>query len=284
MNKSVEKVEIKKKSKVKKIINWVITVVFGSLIATILVFNLVNKYSGDGFIFGSQYPMVLTDSMEPEYKVGDVLVINKVKDFDELVEQYRLGDDGLSDTEDDAIVATQPGLITLTEGATIDLTFNYDIMGIGKEYSVTHRLSKVVIHEDLEAGQGRFLFTTHGINTNSEQCAVNGGDCTNQLQNFNETKVIGKVQGVSAFLTFVYSVFTSVWGLLVLILLPAIYLIITSVIDIVKSMSEGEKASPSSNENSPQTNELLSSLSPEDLERLKKEMLNELLEKGGGKK
>ena len=227
--------------------------------------------------------MVLTDSMEPEYMVGDVLIINKVKSYSDLVEEYRLGDDGVENTEDDAIVTIGSSTTTLVDGATIDLTFLYDIAGIGEEFSVTHRVSKVVIREDLEEGSGRFFFTTHGINTDSEQCSTNGGDCTNQTQSFDERKVIGRVQSVNGFLTVVYSVFTSTWGLLALILIPAIYLIITSVIDIVKTMSEKEETSSSSNSASLAKDDLLSQLSPKDLERLKKDLLNELLDKGDHK-
>lgn len=283
MDKSNETVKIKKKSKVKKICNWIIAGLFGSLLVTLTIFNLVNKFTGDGFVFGSQYPMVLTDSMEPEYMVGDVLVINKIKNYDDLIEQYRFGDDGIENSEDDASSVILPGTTTLTEGAKIDLTFYYDITGSGKEYSVTHRLSQVIIRDDVEVGNGKYIFTTHGINTNSEQCSTNGGDCTGQTQTFDETKVIGKVKEVNGFLTIVYTAFTSTWGLLILILIPATYLIITSVIDIVKSMSEKEE-SPSSTGNTNQSKDnLLQQLSPEDLERLKKELLNELLEKGGHK-
>jgi hypothetical protein len=283
MEKSNEKVDIKKKSKVKKIFNWIIAGVFGSLLVTITIFNLVNKFAGDGFIFGSQYPMVLTDSMEPEYMVGDVLIINKVKSYSDLVEEYRLGDDGVENTDDDAVITTGVGTTTLADGATMDLTFLYDIAGIGKEFSVTHRISRVVIRESLLEGEGRFFFTTHGINTDSEQCATNGGDCTNQTQSFDERKVIGRVQGVNGFLTVVYSVFTSTWGLLALILIPAIYLIITSVVDIVKTLSEKEEVPSSNNNMGIAKDELLSQLSPKDLERLKKDLLNELLDKGDRK-
>ena len=283
MEKSNEKVDIKKKSKVKKIFNWIIAGVFGSLLVTITIFNLVNKFAGDGFIFGSQYPMVLTDSMEPEYMVGDVLIINKVKSYSDLVEEYRLGDDGVENTDDDAVITVGVGTTTLVDGATMDLTFLYDIAGIGEEFSVTHRVSKVVIRESILEGEGRFFFTTHGINTDSEQCSINGGDCTSQTQSFDERKIIGRVQGVNGFLTVIYSVFTSTWGLLTLILIPAIYLIITSVIDIVKTMTEKEESPSSSNNTGLAKDDLLSQLSPKDLERLKKDLLNELLDKGDRK-
>ena len=107
--------------------------------------------------------------------------------------------------------------------------------------------------------------------------------CTSQTQSFDERKIIGRVQEVNGFLTVIYSVFTSTWGLLTLILIPAIYLIITSVIDIVKTMTEKEESPSSSNNTGLAKDDLLSQLSPKDLERLKKDLLNELLDKGDRK-
>ena len=279
MEKIVNHIEKTRKNRVKKIINWIITGFFAALIGGLVIFNLVNKYSGNDYIFGAQYPMVLTDSMEPEYMVGDVLVIKKIDHFDTLVDQYRAGDDGILSTEDDATSVVIGDQETLTNGATIDLTFNYDIAGIGEEYSVTHRLSQIVIYNNTDEGEGKFSFTCHGINTDSEQCSTNGGDCTTQTQTFNETKVIGEVRGVSTFLTFVYKIFTSVWGLLILILIPALYLIITSVIDIVNTLNGKEEKAPSPSIDQDLKDNALTNLSDEDKERLKKDLLEELLKK-----
>ena len=279
MKKVVNHIEKTRKNRVKKIINWIITGFFAVLIGGLVVFNLVNKYSGNDYIFGAQYPMVLTDSMEPKYMVGDVLIIKKIDHFDDLIDQYRAGDDGILSTEDDAASVIVGDQETLTNGATIDLTFNYDIAGTGKEYSVTHRLSQIVIYDNINEGEGKFSFTCHGINTDSEQCSTSGGDCTNQTQVFNETKVIGEVKGVSPFLTFVYKVFTSIWGLLILILIPALYLIITSVIDIVSTLNKKEEEVPSQSTNEDLKGDVLINLSDEDKERLKKDLLEELLEK-----
>lgn len=283
-----KKKEKKPQSKAKKIVNWVITGVFGAIIVGVIIFNLVSRFSGTGYIFGSQYPMVLTDSMEDDYMVGDVLNVRKIKNYDALADSYRYGDDKVEGTADDATSVTVGQIETLTNGATIDLTFNYDIFGSGKDYSVTHRLSQIVIHHDIESGSGKFDFTCHGINTHSSQCSTSGGDCTSQTQTFDENKLIGQVKGVNGFLTFFYKIFSSVWGLLVVILIPALYLIISSVIDIFKAatakdpdlVSEGGEAPPQDN-SSP--NDALGNLSKEDLERLKKDLLEELMEKGGKK-
>ena len=91
--------------------------------------------------------------------------------------------------------------------------------------------------------------------------------------------MIGEVKGVSPFLTFIYKIFTSVWGLLILILIPALYLIITSVIDMVSALNDKEEKTPPQLISQDVKGDVLTSLSDEDKERLKKELLEELLEK-----
>ena len=72
---------------------------------------------------------------------------------------------------------------------------------------------------------------------------------------------------------------TKPWGLLILLLIPALYLIVTSVIDIVKAAGDDDddKVVAEASE-SPGGNEALSKLSKEDIERLKQDMLNEMIE------
>ena len=240
----------KPKSKFRKILDGIIFGVFGTILAGVLVFNIANRIAGeDGMLFGTQCPVVLTDSMEPEYKVKDVLIVKKVNP-----EDIQVGD---------------------------DISFYYDIFGIGEEMSVTHRISKIEIHEDVEVGRGHYTFTAHGINKQSEQCG--GGDCTYQTQTFNETKIIGRVEGKSAFLSAFYKLMGSVAGLLIFILIPCLYLVITSVLDIVKTLKESEEASingevptvdavPVDDKNDP-----LKGLSEDEKEALKKQMLDEIL-------
>ena len=80
---------------------------------------------------------------------------------------------------------------------------------------------------------------------------------------------------------------TSPWGLLVFLLIPAFYLVITSVIDIFKAIKdpeeEGETSNGASANSSSSGDSPLAGLSDEDRERLKKEMLDELMNKKGGK-
>ena len=119
-----------------------------------------------------------------------------------------------------------------------------------------------------------------GINKNSTQC---NGDCTYQTQTFNENEVLGKVVGHSIVIGAVFNFMTTPWGLLILLLIPAIYLIITSVIDIVKAAKDDDETPALEGGGN---NGALDKLSKEDIERLKQDMLNEMIEEKskGGKK
>lgn len=250
--------EVKKpKSLLRKILDGIVVGVFGTIMVAVLGFNIINKISiskgGDGMVFGTQMPIVLTDSMEPDYMVHDVLIVRKVDPSD-----IEVGD---------------------------DISFYYDIEKNGKERSVTHRISNIEIDETKNIGEGRYKFTAHGINTMSDQCG--GGDCTYQKQYFDETKIIGKVARKSPFLTAYYKVSSSIVGLIIFILIPSLYLIVTSVLDITKTLREGERAEELGIQEVKAVpvvddpNDPLAGLSEDEKEALKKQMLDEIL---GGKK
>ena len=130
-----------------------------------------------------------------------------------------------------------------------------------------------------ETGTGHYQFTAHGINKNSSQCS---GDCTDQTQVFNEASLLGKVVGYSVVIGGIFTFMTTPWGLLVLLLLPALYLIITSVIDIVRAAKDPE--TETEGETKTESEGALSGMSEEDKKRLKEELLNQMIEektKGG---
>ena len=80
------------------------------------------------------------------------------------------------------------------------------------------------------------------------------------------------------FLGGVFGFVSSIWGLLILLLIPSFYLIITSVIDIFKAYKEPEEKDVIVvKENSGEVQ-----LSEEDKKRLKEELLKEMLEKKKG--
>ena len=266
-----EKKEKKPKSKARKIVEWVLTglflLVFGFFgVMTIIAQATKGQNYGVPNYGGYQVMVILTDSMEPKYKVDSAVIVKKVKPS------------------------------TLKEGD--DVTFMWDIYNDGNLMPMTHRLTEVHSYVETD-GSVHYNFVAHGINTASKQCAgdIHGSataDCTNQHQSFNENLLLGKVVGHSMFLGGVFNFMTTPWGLLILLLVPAMYLIVSSGIDIVKAAKSKEEeeeklaaegAANADGENPPTENKL-SNLSAEDKERLKKELLNQMLEEKmkGGKK
>ena len=78
---------------------------------------------------------------------------------------------------------------------------------------------------------------------------------------------------------------SSAWGLLILLLIPAIYLVVVSSLDILKAVKEQEEGGSASNEDKPIDSERLSKISEEDRARLKNELLEQMIkEKKEGKK
>lgn len=262
MSKSCLKKNSKKpKSKIRKIISWVITSIFGVLMVCaigIQIMGLVSKNDNFGVpnYFGKQVLIVLTDSMEPEYPVGSAVIVEKIP-----MEEYKIED---------------------------DITFVQMIKG--NPIVITHRCSN--IETPSESPDGLYYFETHGINTHSNQCQGVAGqfeDCTHQTQRFSENEVLGKVVGCSVFLGGFLTFLTSPWGLLFILLVPTLYLIVSSVIDIFKAVKDPEDDKNKKDDdhkdgggNNPPGDNALKGLSKEDKERLKQEMLEEMLAKGKG--
>ena len=133
---------------------------------------------------------------------------------------------------------------------------------------MTHRLNEIVNVDGVN------YFIMAGINPNSQKF---GGQ--DQFQICTYKKIIGVVKVNSPFIGGVFKVISSGWGLLIFLLIPALYLAISSVIDILKALKdteEGGEAETKSSGNSTKV-ESLDGLSAEDRERLKKEMLEEML-------
>ena len=258
----------KPKSKARKIVDWVITGVFAALLVGVGVIQIINKTSKNQNLFGPQFQRVLTDSMSPVYKVNDIIVVEKTTPQD----IYNRVNEKHQD---------------------VDVSFYWNVNG--QKSSMTHRLISVEYYEtpfiDAETQKEcHYVFVAHGINTQSEWCKGNGGymDCTGQTQTFNEQSLIGRVTRKSGFMTFA----TSIWGLLVLLLLPCAYLIVTSGIDIYKALKEADDEESGAKKDSeavvgeasdkpaPTNNgDPLAGLTPEEKERLKKQMLEEMLGK-----
>lgn len=264
----------KKKSKVRVIIEWVLfglfLVVFAFAGAAVIDSMMHKKDNyNQSLKFGLGTFIVLTDSMEPEYKQGSAIFTYK-DNIEKVVEEFR-------------------------SGKTVDLTFFNENCGIdptsvdfeierfkpseGGQMIVTnkvmtHRLMEVHENKDVAIGEGRYLLVTSGINSRGVY-SLEG-----QYQLLTEKQFLGKVVLYSPVLGSAFQFVISPVGLIVLLLIPAGYLIITSSIDIVKALKEKEETETSGT-NAPSS---LDNIKGEDRERLKKELLEEMMNKKKEKK
>ena len=274
-----EKVK-KPKSKTRKIIEWVLTGIFLALFAVIgiaQIDGLINKknHYGQQIRFGFGTFIVQTDSMEPEYKVKTAL-ITFLEDPEKIYKRYKAGKtidvtffDAYASENAYTIPEDHPNLTKRT---------------VATKYPMTHRLQEIHINENVKKGEGRYVFITAGINTRSKNMGWQEGnpDITiDQYQAFTEKELLGVVSVNSPFLGGVFGFVSSIWGLLILLLIPSFYLIITSVIDIFKAYKEPEEVPAEGvKTDNPNSGEVV--LSEEDKKRLKEELLKEMLEKKKG--
>ena len=280
MSEEVKKVK-KPKSKARKIIEWVLTGIFVALFAVIgiaQIDGMVHKkdHYGQALKFGYGTFVVQTKSMEPDYKKGYALV-TYYDDADKLYQMY-------------------------LEGKKIDVTFYYDnttylpaarpqkpenqvltqCIEPEKYPIITHRVREIQVNEGVEKGNGRYIIFAAGINDGVAAATDSNGNIY-QYQAFTEKAFLGRVVIGSAFLGGIFSFVSSIWGLLILLLIPAFYLIITSVIDIFKAYKEPEEAKEAVSSNGEATtNSGTLELSEEDKKRLKEELLEEMLNKKKG--
>ena len=260
-NSKPEKVK-KPKSLARKIIEWVAFGIFGILFAFILAGNIQgmidkNKNYGQTIRFGVGSFIVLTSSMEPEIPQNSAIITYKedVKTFESR----------------------------LAKGEKIDITFANVPIGIYIEPDteafrngqqivtnqiMTHRLREVHVDETVAYGKGRYIFVAAGINTGGDY-ALEG-----QYQVFTEQQYLGTVKMSNSFLGKVFNFMTSALGLILILLIPAAYLIVVSSIDIFKAL----KTSEENEEAIAKGGDKLSTISAEDRERLKKELLDEMIQ------
>ena len=282
----IKKAPKKEKSKARKIVEWVLTGIFlvlFAIVAAAQIDGMVHKkdHFGQTLKFGYGTFVVKTESMEPKYKKGDALV-TQLQSYEKIVKDFQAGKE-------------------------VDVTFyyNYDAYNevVSSEYAVpkdneqltelispasfpiiTHRVMEIHINESKKAGEGRYYFITAGINNSVASAVDPVSGKVKQYQAFTEKYLLGRVVIGSAFLGGVFSFVSSIWGLLILLLIPAFYLIITSVIDIFKAYKEPEEAAagPVEGEAGAPANKENIDLSEEDKKRLKEELLQEMLSKKKG--
>ncbi len=284
MSEEEKKVQKKPKSKARKITEWVLTGIFLVIFAILGIAQIdgmvhKNEHHGQMLKFGYGTFVVQTESMEKTYMKGDALV-TKLQSADAIYKDFQAG-------------------------KTIDVTFyySYDAYNevVSSEYAVpqnnpqltelitppqypiiTHRVMEIHVNEGKKAGEGRYYFITAGINESVASAVDPNTGKVKQYQAFTEKYLLGRVVIGSAFLGGVFSFVSSVWGLLILLLIPAFYLIITSVIDIFKAYKEPEEATATAKEGEASSENKDINLSEEDKKRLKEELLQEMLEKKKG--
>ena len=284
--KTTKKVK-KPKSKVRKILEWVFTGIFVALFAFFAVgqvTGMIHKKDNYNQTLTYDYGafVIQTNSMEPEYKVKTAIITHK-DSAESIAKRF-------------------------DNGEKVDITFwsayldnnqkydypKYEIGNIsyggidyqldGQEptypsvgYAITHRLLKYYVEPSRELGTGRYTFVVAGINTEGFLSGIN------QYQLLTENELLGVVKVNSPVLGGFFKFITSPWGLLVFLLVPAFYLVITSVLDIFKAMKETEEgeAVPTETVDAQPKDASLEGLSEKDKERLKREMLEEMMRKKG---
>ena len=257
----------KKKSLARRIIEYSLLGIFGAIAIFIIAGNIqgeVNKKNnyGQSIRFGVGSFIVLTDSMEPEIPVDSAIITYK-QEINDLVKDFDSGK-----VIDLAFADVYTGLVPYT------FVPDNELFKIGERTAytnrvMTHRLREVHIREEVEFGKGKYIFVASGIN---DQGVLSK---KTQYQTFTETEYLGTVKITNVFLGKVFNFIVSPIGLIIILLIPAAYLIIVSSIDIYKAMkaSENEEAVEGPKDGT------LAKVTGKDRERLKKELLQEMIEK-----
>ena len=280
----MENKKVKKpKSKVRKIIEWIGTGILGIVFVFASVCNVSkwitkgrNPYEkGDAFGYSSY--IVLTKSMDPVYPVDSAIIAYKEKpqkivdDFNKIKDLNLDGQDPRNinltfvDAYSTPVASSFPNKTKQTDNVKDNN---------GQPVVMTHQLFETRIKEDVEEGNGRYLFFVHGINTEG----VVAGE--NQYQVFTERELLGVVKMKSNFIGGVSGFLSSIWGLLICLLIPCLYIVISSVLDIFKAYKDDDPELVAEGANgdgpSPEGNKI-ENMSQKDYEKLKQEMINEML-------
>ena len=273
-----EKKKVKKpKSKARKIVEWILTGIFFiafGLFAAGQIDGMIHKSDnyGQTISFGFGSFVILTDSMEPDY-MTDSAIITYREDLNSVYERYQksLTDDSIK------IDMTFMDIYNVSVKPEFHPDLNDQTNHPCTNTVMTHRLREIHIDETKEYGEGRYTFIVSGINVSEHQSQAG------QYQAFTEKQYLGVVQANSKVLGGFYRFISSPWGLLVFLLIPAFYLVITSVLDIFSAMKDDDENGEGGDDNK-NTPSSLDELSDKDRERLKKELLEQMLSKKGGDK
>lgn len=297
----------KEKSKVRKIVEWCLTIVLLGIFAAIAIGQILgltsrSKNNDQTLNFGVYGNfLVLTDSMEPEYEINTAIVTKKenLSSLYKLYLEYQEDNKAIEEeysTKINAAASSEEKITLISEMEKkekhIDITFSdtytsYSSIKPSKNTTspilnmlnepvqansvMTHRLREMRVDESKNEGEGKYIFITSGTNIGGHYSQFG------QYQAFTENEYLGTVKINSPFLGGFFKFVSSVWGLLILLLIPALYLVITAVLDIVKALKNKEDDDDNDDNNNNSNSSSLDGLSDEDKERLKQEMLQEML-------
>lgn len=274
-DKNTEKVK-KPKSLAMKIAEWVITGIFGVFFIVIgagTIDGMVHKNEnyGESLKFGWAYFVVKTDSMDPKYPVDSAIVTHK-DDVKDVYSYYIEHKQAISNESNDYYIdLTFMDAYGTGHYRPTNTKYNNDVSGSTRSV-MTHRLREIAYNPSVAYGEGQYTFVVSGINIGGHQAQAG------QYQVFTEKQYLGVVKTSSQFLGGLFNFISSVWGLLIMLLIPAIFLVVTSVLDIFKTMKE-----PDDEEkivlkgDSDKADDRLSSISDKDRERLKRELLEQMI-------
>lgn len=276
---SEEKVKKEKKprSKASKIVEWVITGIFSVLFIFVLIgfidgMTHKKQYYGESIRFGWGTFVVETGSMSDCLPKGCAIFTyheSADKVYEKYVKEAALGD---------------------PNKMTINITF----FDTGKDNSIsyptntawndrtrytnrvmTHRLREIHVNEGVKLGEGKYTFYVTGTTPDATSQE-------NQFQCFSEKHYLGIVQGKSFVFGHIFRFISSVWGLLILLLVPACYLVIVSVLDIFKAYKDDDEkvvATQGADGSVIAGESKLNNISASERERLKQELLQEMINK-----
>lgn len=291
----------KKKSLPRRIIGWVLYILFGAFFVFIIAGNISGEIHksenfGQSIRFGYGSFIVLTNSMEPEIPVDSAIITHK-DNVESLYQRFIE-----AEAHNAAIIAREESKPEEERDYSgmknIDVTFaninsgisyiptypdfnpaiNPNAQQVIANRIMTHRLKEMAVNEDKELGTGRYIFVTSGIN--------DGGDYSKrgQYQVFTEREYLGTVVISNQFLGKIFNFIVSPIGLLVLLLVPALFLIVTSTIDIFKAMKQSEEENAAIASSAASGVNRISSMSDAQKEILKKQLLEEMKAKRKEKK
>ena len=287
------KKEKKPKSKTRVVLEWVGT----GLVAALIVFCAVVLFTtkiqrknssnpnAPAKIGNLYFPvLVLSNSMEPDYKVDSAIFIEE-QSCESIYKEFTTNyDDSKSGSYEEVFRCSHKidltfddyyrGAITSEEQTFMEAEFpskNNRTTIYSPMRTMTHRLYYVIKDDNVEYGQGRYHFYVSGINAKGAKAAED------QFQIFTEKQLYGRVTGSSEFVGAIFKFAESPWGLIILLLIPCLYMVISSVIDVIRAYSDDEVTENADTTKKISSEDPLAGLSEKQKKKLKEEMLDNMM-------